>query len=514
MTRSRWSWMLALALLGSPALAAELGSPGAKIVNGVYSFGYPSVGLFLNGSGLCSGTLIGCNTFLTAAHCVCTDFATGQTLSGAQCQARADLLSPAGKSVFFQHAGWFAVSSVAVDPAYTFVSGGDFAVLHLAAPVTGIAPSAINALARPPAGTAAQIAGFGSTRRSLNDTGLKRAGAVVTSACSVPGLTGANLLCWRYAEPLGPAGTESNSCTGDSGGPLFADLGAGTALIGVTSAGTSSECTPPDQAWDSDVFRDRAWIQGAAGADLGTASCGGLPAAATPNAAVLGGSGSLSAAAPRYLTTLEVPAGASRLRVTLNGQKPLSNDYALAVRRGAPPTAGEFDCRSDRASLAVEACEIVDPPSGTWHLLADYRNGTGGPFQLTATVFTPSTAACVRDAGTACLQGERFEVDAAWQNAAGSGVASIMSFGGQRTENAEAAFYSFQSPANFEMGVKVLNACIPAFGNKYWVFISGLTDQGWTVTVRDTRTGAVKTYSNPIGHLSTTFADTAAFDCE
>jgi hypothetical protein len=87
-----------------------------------------------------------------------------------------------------------------------------------------------------------------------------------------------------------------------------------------------------------------------------------------------------------------------------------------------------------------------------------------------------------------------------------------MNFGG-RAENDESAFYYFQSPTNFEMSVKVLNACIPVLGNKFWVFASGLTDQGWQATVRDTQTGVVKSYSNLRGHLSTTFADTSAFNC-
>ena len=125
-----------------------------------------------------------------------------------------------------------------------------------------------------------------------------------------------------------------------------------------------------------------------------------------------------------------------------------------------------------------------------------------------------SNGPCVRDADTACLQSDRFEVNITWTNNQGSGTAQVMSFGGQRTENNEAAFYYFQSPTNFEMGVKVLNACVPFLGNKFWVFVSGLTDQGWIVNVRDTQTGATKTYSNPVGKLSTTFADTAAFNCQ
>lgn len=123
------------------------------------------------------------------------------------------------------------------------------------------------------------------------------------------------------------------------------------------------------------------------------------------------------------------------------------------------------------------------------------------------------TTPCVRDASTACLIGGRFEVEVDWQTDGGNGKAQVMDFGGQRAENNESVFWWFFGPTNFEMGVKVLQACIPALGNKYWVFVSGLTDQGWTVHVRDSQTGATKTYSNALGHLSQTFADTGAFSC-
>lgn len=120
---------------------------------------------------------------------------------------------------------------------------------------------------------------------------------------------------------------------------------------------------------------------------------------------------------------------------------------------------------------------------------------------------------CVRDADTACLIGGRFEVEVDWQTGTGTGKAQVMDFGGQRTENDQSVFWWFFGPTNFEMGVKVLQACVPSLGNKYWVFVSGLTDQGWTVRVRDSQTGATKTYMNAPGHLSTTFADTGAFNC-
>jgi len=127
------------------------------------------------------------------------------------------------------------------------------------------------------------------------------------------------------------------------------------------------------------------------------------------------------------------------------------------------------------------------------------------------TLQTAPANGCVADASTACLQGGRFEVKVDWQTASASGSGQVMSFGGQRAENNESAFWWFFGPTNFELGVKTLNAC--AVNGKLWVYLSGLTDQGWTVHVRDTATGETKTYSNTVGHLSQTFSDVSAFNC-
>jgi hypothetical protein len=122
-----------------------------------------------------------------------------------------------------------------------------------------------------------------------------------------------------------------------------------------------------------------------------------------------------------------------------------------------------------------------------------------------------TSGACVLDADTACLINGRFEVEVDWQTTSGAGDAQVMSFNGQRAENAESAFFWFFGPTNFEMGLKILDAC--ALNNKFWVFVSGLTNQGWTVRIRDTQTGNEKTYSNPVGRLTPTTADTAALPC-
>src|SRR5689334_12468817 len=107
------------ALLPPPAGAElpELGSP--RIVNGNFTQAYPSVGALLTPSGpsvastLCSGTLIGCQTFLTAAHCVCDS-------NGMNCQAGIAAPDPNDYVVFLQNVGFVAVASIDVNPEFNF----------------------------------------------------------------------------------------------------------------------------------------------------------------------------------------------------------------------------------------------------------------------------------------------------------------------------------------------------------------------------------------------------------
>ncbi|MBI3784470.1 MAG: trypsin-like serine protease [Deltaproteobacteria bacterium] len=369
-----------------------------RIVNGLMTGAYPSTGALLmyddtaatSLSGLCSGALIGCHTFLTAAHCVCPD----NVSDAASCKSFG-LTDPATLRVFLQDGGFFTVSRVDINPDYNFAVSGDVAIITLSDAVTGVAPTQINQARRLDRGAPGTIVGFGTTsaaRHVPDDAGLKRQGTVLTATCPSD-LPGDTQICWNFS------GSASNTCEGDSGGPLFADLGAGPVLAGITSGGNSQDCLAPDVGFDSDVFVNRAWIVATTGSDLGSASCG-LPAIGSAATAAVATTGQVSSTSPRASSQFEVPAGTRVLRVALNGQLGstlgLSNatDFDLYVRAGSAASTAAYDC-ADTNSSPFGFCEIQSPQAGTWHVLVNRAQGDG-TFQLTATTYsdnTPTTCA-------------------------------------------------------------------------------------------------------------------------
>jgi hypothetical protein len=350
-------------------LRAVRRSPQPRIVNGLLGAGlFPTVGFFYRFNGLqyaptCSGTLIGCQTFLTAAHCV-----AGWTASSAG-------------AVYLQHAGFFSVSSVTTNPSYCGVGcRSDLALLSLSPAVSGIPPSPINTASKPPYGTQGSIAGFGITGGGAGGLGLIRYGNVITAACtSVPD---AHHVCWDFASPIGPPGDDSNTCNGDSGGPLFTAHAGTVALVsGVTSGGVAASCQAPDNSFDADVHLDRSWIQAVGGADVTATSCGAVPQVSDPASEVHAAD---SVTDSSELWTFQVQAGAARLRLALNALA--GHDFDLFVRRGTPPTSSPpaWDCASANVDTLPEFCELTNPEGGTWYARAISYTGSAA-YQLTVT---------------------------------------------------------------------------------------------------------------------------------
>jgi hypothetical protein len=370
------------------AVSASTAEAGPRIVNGLNTQGFPTTGALLysgggvispaNASVQCTGTLIGCETFLTAAHCVDDDTTANHY------------------QVYLQNGGILDVASVTHHPGYNGYSGRDVAVLKLADPATGIDPTTLNTthdLDAMGVGLTGVIAGFGRTGGG-SDYGVKRYGEVVTADCDTVETDGEGndrLVCWDYDASVGAPGDDSNTCNGDSGGPLFMDFAGITEVVGVTSAGSATNCGPGDHSWDASVYYNRAWIGGQLGADS-TAACGGFPPVGDPGVETFHDSGTLSLANSDDSFTVTISGTPGLVRFTLNGTDNGSFNPNFFVKEGIGASAANFDCKADGATV-FGACEFTNPQPGTWSIFVKRQSGSG-EYQVTTTVFGGDPPVC------------------------------------------------------------------------------------------------------------------------
>jgi hypothetical protein len=128
-----------------------------------------------------------------------------------------------------------------------------------------------------------------------------------------------------------------------------------------------------------------------------------------------------------------------------------------------------------------------------------------GPAFTPPTTSGGSSATCTPTPTALCLAAGRFRVEASWRTAVASGQALASPL------TADTGTFTFFDAANVEAVVKVLDACSFPGAPRFWVFAAGLTNVEVVLTVTDTRTGAVKTYTNPLNHAFQPIQDTAAF---
>lgn len=141
--------------------------------------------------------------------------------------------------------------------------------------------------------------------------------------------------------------------------------------------------------------------------------------------------------------------------------------------------------------------DLATPTTGTFTITIDDVADACNPVQ-------PSTSgSCITTGQSMCLAGNRFAVSVAWKTPDGKSGA-----GTQNTLTSDSGYFWFFQNTNVELVVKVLDA--RAVNGKFWVFYGALSDVEYTISVRDTFTGIVKTYRNPPKNLASV-ADTSAF---
>jgi hypothetical protein len=133
------------------------------------------------------------------------------------------------------------------------------------------------------------------------------------------------------------------------------------------------------------------------------------------------------------------------------------------------------------------------------------------PFmQGTVNVVAAPPEPCVPSPTVLCLNSDRFQVEMTWRSRAEDPLVAAKAVPLDFAPSS--GLFYFVGAENIEMLIKVLNACVPVLGNKYWVFFSATTNVEFHLTVTDTSTGDQKFYSNSLNHAASPIQDTNAFE--
>jgi hypothetical protein len=343
----------------------ERGQP--RIVNGRGTIGYPASGALLSGMdpraaiALCSGTLIGGDKFLTAAHCIAED------------------ATPHKYHVYLHSGGFFKIKTIDwLKNEYKFPKA-DVAILTLETPVLRILPEAINRADTPLHDTLGTIVGFGRTGGFNKDYGIKREGFIQTAKCPSH-YTGIPLVCWDFAAEVQSGAQRSNTCNADSGGPLYIFETVGgrqfRVIAGVTSGGEEGDCLLGDHGYDADVYHYRKWIEETAGLGREPQAVGNGPVIVTERD-VVGESAGLSEQRPEVVFSFEVREDVDKLMVALNGDDDVNgrNDFDLYVIQGNAGVERAV-CKEDGPGQFA-FCSIDNPVAGPWKAVVKRKRGRG-----------------------------------------------------------------------------------------------------------------------------------------
>lgn len=375
---------LAFLLVGCGPGETPLDAQQSPIIGGTVTTDYPAIGrLFagtLGGQGsLCTATLIGKKTVLTAAHCIVHGqphhFITDD-----------DKAWPVQGVV--QHHGW--------DPndQQNYPNDIGMVKLTMAPPIT---PMLITDRA-PAKGQALTIIGFGETSQGRGDAGTKRETVNTLDT----------LYSTRFSM-TGAGGGEGNICKGDSGGPTFATLGGRFVQIGVHSA-TQVPCGT--KAWDTRVDAYLTWIQQQAGGDIHQ------PDSTPPTVQITAPSENASVSPDFTLRVSVTDDGAvAKVELRMDGQLASSKsappyDFAMTNVPGGAHTfvVTATDASGNSAQDQRQLTVTVGPKKGFGETCAEHDEcdsgicaSTGSTSYCTQTCPGAGASACPQ--GASCLDG-------------------------------------------------------------------------------------------------------------
>lgn len=196
---------------------------------------------------------------------------------------------------------------------------------------------------------------------------------------------------------------------------------------------------------------------------------------------------------------IALSADSSRLDITC--QHDLPDAVAAHIHLGEPGENGDVLFDLGDATSPIEASWNLGPHVGSLlagGLYVNVHTTTNPPGELRGQI-----DGCFAGPRGLCLS-DRFQVNATWEDFDGNeGPATAAALASD-----SGTFYFF-GPENVELLVKVIDGC--DFNDRHWVFASGLTNLGVELSVEDTWTGEIVTYSNTAGDDFAPILDNQAF---
>ena len=225
---------------------------------------WPDAVAVLGAQGSCTGTLIAPDVVITAGHC--SEINPSQIIANTT-----DYTAQGGTTI-----------NVLRTVAYpNWQTTYDVSVVVLAQPVTGVSPRKLGTSCTYEGfstSTNVHLVGFGLTDAAGmgNNTALNEATTGVTD----PECSGGNG-CNAGVAPGGEfvaGGAGTDSCFGDSGGPVYLDTPHGTIVIGAVSRGVDNSPTPCG-AGGIYVRTDKiiTWLEQASGTTVAKDDCSVIP---------------------------------------------------------------------------------------------------------------------------------------------------------------------------------------------------------------------------------------------
>ena len=168
------------------------------------------------------------------------------------------------------------------------------------------------------------------------------------------------------------------------------------------------------------------------------------------------------------------------------------------------PTSWNWDFGDGTTSSEQNPVHTFDL-SGDYAVELEVSNGAGSDSETDLVTVVDASTLCVPGDTTLCLNEGRFKVEASWRDFRDrTGMGHVVPFGSDNS-----GMFWFFGEDNWEMLIKVLDGC--GNNNHFWVFAAATTTVEYTLKVKDTQTGAIQEYFNPLRQRSAAIADTSAF---